>query len=132
MKQINKDLSKYYRSISKGLLGGFKDKRRMLADLKCRVNDFLADNPNAKINNIEKHFGTPQSIYEEFNACLTGDEVKGEKSKKTLKHIALGVSIAAAIAVIVAVVYIIVKTEENKTVYVEYDIKYDSMVETIE
>ncbi len=117
MKTVNNDLKKYYRSIKKALLGSSKDKKRLLNDLKNRVYDFLTDNPSATIYTIEKHFGSPQVIADEFNANLTLEEIKCEKSKRKLKYIMLALAALAFIAVVVLVVYIMVSNYKNRPIY---------------
>ncbi len=117
MKTINNDLNKYYRSIKKSLLGNSKDKIKFIDDLKNRVNDFLADTPNATVYTIEKHFGTPQQLADEFNAYLTTDEIKCEKTKKRLKYILFVLAALAFIAVIITATYIVIEIYTDRPMY---------------
>ncbi len=130
MKTVNKDLKKYYGNIKKALLGSTKDKKRLLCDIKNRVNDFLADNPNATVYTIEKHFGTPQLVADEFNAYLTADEIKVERTKKILKYILFALAAIALIVVIITATYIIIETYTDRPMYFEESIDDVTITET--
>lgn len=113
------------------MLGSCKDKHRLISDLKSKVNDFLEDNPNATLYTIENHFGTAQSIAEEFNSSLTVEEIKGEKTKTILKYIICALLIAALVAVIIMVCIIISDGSRNNTIYIEQSISDYGITEVV-
>ena len=118
MKAKNSELNRFYRDVKKNLLGGYKFKKRIIDDIRAKVSDFLADNPNATAYTVEKHFGTPQAIAEGFNAALTADELKQEKLNKTLKCIIFILLALALLAVIIVAVYIIANANKDSIVYI--------------
>ncbi len=64
---IKKDLKKYYTSIKKNLSCSFNMKSVFIKELNNRVFDFLEDNPNATMENINENFGTPEEIAKGFD-----------------------------------------------------------------
>lgn len=62
MKNRETDLRRYYRDIRSYLPCSRKQKRRILDEIRERVNIYLEECPEADYDQIEARFGTPQTI----------------------------------------------------------------------
>ena len=62
MKKNESALKKYYQEISMWLPCSCKEKKRILQNIKTNMNDYLINNPEASIQDIENHFGSAKMI----------------------------------------------------------------------
>lgn len=62
MNSRNSALRQYYRKIRNFLPCAGKLKKRILFEIQSNVNKYLENCPDADIQQIEGHFGSPQSI----------------------------------------------------------------------
>lgn len=62
MKKNDRELKKYYREISMWLPCSCKEKKRILQNIKTNMNDYLINNPEASIRDIENRFGSAKMI----------------------------------------------------------------------
>ena len=76
MRVTDKELKQYLKSISDLLLCKPKKRKQFMSDFSNSIDDFLQNNPDASINDLEKALGTPQEIAEEFMADVSPKDVK--------------------------------------------------------
>ena len=62
MKELEKQLRRYYRSVRACLPCVRRQKKQILSAIKDTVNTYLAERPEVDIDNITRHFGTPEQI----------------------------------------------------------------------
>lgn len=97
MGQDNKALKRYLRRVKKNLPCSGKEKGKIVGDLKNNITDYLLACPDATLQDIEEHFGSPESI---ALSCVEQTEVntiiKKIRIRKTVLHI-----VAATAALIV-------------------------------
>lgn len=133
MSQISeKALSEYYKAIKRCCPKSIR--KRLLADLKDSVWDYIENNEGATIENVEKHFGTPEQFASEYTASLDSDE-----QKKLIKKSKLTVIITVSVAICLilsglglafslkdnskhSVDYIIMKSETGEKVPITSDV----------
>ena len=71
--QMSKEIKKYLKEI-KLLLPAFnKDEKKFLRDLMERIEDYLDENSNATMQDIENQFGTPMEIAQSYMSSLDLD-----------------------------------------------------------
>ncbi len=96
---IERDLKGYYKEISKALP---KDGRKtLLPDIKAGVNSYLAENPDAAIDDVIAYVGTPECIAGEYYANQDGTKITRE-----IKASRLILTIVISIVMFVLVIYI--------------------------
>ena len=88
-----KELKTYFREIKHKFPGGCK-KNKILRDLRLSVDDFLQENPDATLEAVVEHFGTPQQIADAYTEELPAHEL--QKQLK-IKRWIIGI-IAGAVA----------------------------------
>lgn len=114
--ELKKDVKKYLSDVNKCLYCDRKTKNRLLRDLEENVNSYLSDIPDSDFNGVVEHFGTPESIAEEFAANADTVLLKATKRNKNLKW--LLIIILAAIALFIGVIaFIIVKNNSRDAAY---------------
>lgn len=57
---------KYYRQISGWLPCGGKVKKQLMANITTTVDGYLEEHPDANMQTLQAHFGTPQQIAASF------------------------------------------------------------------
>ena len=73
--QMSKEIKKYLKEIKLLLPAFSKEEKKFLRDLLERIEDYLDENPNATMQDIEKQFGTPMEMVKssfvcKFNSCI--------------------------------------------------------------
>lgn len=105
MRVTDKELRQYLKSISDLLLCKPKKRKQFMSDFSNSIDDFLQNNPDASINDLEKALGTPQEIAEEFMADVSPKDVK---KRVSIARIAIiPITVGALIIVAVCVLLII-------------------------
>ena len=118
---FEKELKKYYHDISKALPR--ERKKEFLADIKKSVNSYLANNPEATIDDVITFIGNPKDIADEFYANETGEKIT--KELKFGKKIVFGVIIVlilAFIIYIIAIAKIVIMAEKTDDGYYTIEI----------
>lgn len=93
MKRNDRLLQKYFRQIGRLLPCAGKEKREIMQILKGNVEAFLEDIPTATIVDVQKQFGTPQSIAASYLEAEERDVLlKKLRIRKTIKRITLAVA----------------------------------------
>ena len=105
MRVTDKELRQYLKSISDLLLCKPKKRKQFMSDFSNSIDDFLQNNPDASINDLEKALGTPQEIAEEFMADVSPKDVKKRVSiaRIAIIPITLGVLIIVAVCVLLII-----------------------------
>lgn len=107
-----KELKNYYSQISRLLLCGRKQKKDFLCQLEENVSEYLADTPDAAMEDIEKAFGTPESIGDSFT--VNTDSLRLRKQIQIKKLLIVAVIVALIIyALFVLLSLIDVHTEAH-------------------
>lgn len=73
-RNLNKELKKYYRDISKALSGS-KEKKAIITQIKSSVNHYLEENQDATISDVVNRIGSPQQIADEYIDNQSNDEI---------------------------------------------------------
>ncbi len=97
----DKELKNYYSQINRLILCDRKQKKVFLCQLKGNVEEFISDTPEATMEEIEKAFGTPESI--------GGSFIENTDSKKIKKQIQLKkvLVIAVVIALVIYALFVV-------------------------
>lgn len=98
MKITDRERKKYISEIQKLLVCSAKERRKFIRDFNSNIDDFVSDNPDASIDELEKAMGTPQEIADGFMANVSPKYIK---KRTSIARIFL-------IAVIFVVIFIVV------------------------
>ncbi|MBQ3137700.1 MAG: hypothetical protein IJB74_09505 [Clostridia bacterium] len=101
----DKELKNYYSQIGRLILCGRKQKKDFLCQLKENVEEFVSDTPEATMEDIEKAFGTPESIGGSF--IENTDSIKIKKQIRLKKFLVIAVVIALIIYALFVVLSLI-------------------------
>lgn len=96
---LEKELDKYYRQISKALPR--EGRNTLLPDIKAGVNAYLAENPEATIEDVVAYVGTPE--------CIAGEYYANQDSTKITREIKASsviLTVVISIVTFVLTVYI--------------------------
>ena len=63
---MKKELKKYYRQIRRKIPLGLCDRHRIMESIESGVQEYLVQNPESDMTQIEEHFGTPNQIVSDF------------------------------------------------------------------
>ena len=86
-----KELKNYYLSIQKELILGGTEKKKLMRDIRNAVESYLQENPDATVEDITAHFGTPQEISATYLEEMPSQELQKKlKIKKWAVGIVLG------------------------------------------
>ena len=92
-------LKEYYRSIQKLLPCSLCQKRKLMKDIRCSVDSFLQEHPDATFETVSAHFGTPQQIAESYIEEMSPQEL--QQQAKVKKRIVGIIAAAAACALLI-------------------------------
>jgi Predicted membrane protein len=95
--QMNKVLDNYFDRIAKALPR--KGRKTLLPDIRAGVESYLAENPEAGIDDVVSYVGTPEDIAAEYYSNLDGGEIT--KEIKVGRKIAVIVLICLLIAALI-------------------------------
>ena len=110
-RNLNKELKKYYREISKALSGS-KEKKIIVAQIKSSVRQYIQDNTDATFNNIVQKFGSPSEIVEQYY----DDNVAKDLSAQLNKHKKIGLVMVIVFILIILGLIWVVLFQSNSTV----------------
>ena len=83
-----RELKKYFHEIEKDLPCGNREKKKILRDLRLSVENFLAENPEATLEAVVDHFGTPAQI---VDTCTEEMPILELQKKLKIKRWIIGV-----------------------------------------
>lgn len=120
----NKDMEWYFREVRSLLPGGFRQKRKLIAELQRNLSHFLEEAPDADYDAIVLRFGRPEQIAASYVEEMEPQEVlRGlHGRKKIVSIVAAGVAAMAliwAIGVGICVVDSIIASGGYWVVYVD-------------
>ena len=104
-KATERHWEEYLSKVSKALICDKKQKKAVLDQLRADVEDYLSENSEATVADIEGCFGTPESIAASFMENV--DTVKLKRSLDLKKIIVIAVVIALAIYALFVVISLI-------------------------
>ena len=97
-RNLNKELKKYYRDISKALSGS-KEKKAIITQIKSSVNHYLEENQDATISDVVNRIGSPQQIADEYIDNQSNDEIAAKI--KVGKRILIAVCVVLVAALLI-------------------------------
>ena len=112
-----KEVKRYLKTAEKNCTGSFKKKLR--ADLKNYLYDYIEENPDSSFDDIVHHFGEPDKFADEY--ILAMDDMTRKKlisKSKWIKRIVIIGVIAVFVIAVITAIWII--TENSKTAGVYY------------
>ncbi|MBR6567336.1 MAG: hypothetical protein IKK60_01645 [Clostridia bacterium] len=104
-KITDRELKEYYSRINAAVLCDRRQKKEFLYQLKENVQEFISDTPDATMEDIEKAFGTPESISGSF--IENTDSLKIRKQVQLKKALIISVVIALIIYALFVVISLI-------------------------
>lgn len=110
-RNLNKELKKYYRDISKALSGS-KEKKAIIAQIKSSVGQYIQDNPDAAFADITQKFGFPTEIAEQY----FDDDVAKHLSAQMNKRRKIGIAVAIIVFIVVAALTCVILHQSTSTV----------------
>ena len=84
MKITNKERNQYINQIKKLLFCSSKERKKFLKEFNDNIDDFLKDNPEASIEELQKTMGTPQEIADGF---LGNADTKAIKKRTSIVRV---------------------------------------------
>ena len=72
---LEHELACYYRQIKKQLVCKSAKKKKLIAELKGSIVEYLEDHSDSTIKNIAEHFGSPADIADSYISSMEGDEL---------------------------------------------------------
>ena len=105
MGNLDTALKRYYRSIRKDLPCSYKMKKRIMQQIQESVDQFLEQNPDADFDEVQLHFGEPQTIALSYIEDQDAPELlrKMRIKKSVLAIVACTMALIVAIWLAVAV-----------------------------
>lgn len=105
-KHLKKDIKKYCDTIKKALNCPKSMKYAFVTEFRSRVLEFVDEHENTSISDIEKHFGTSESIAKSFYS-IDDMTILRKKAKKYIFYKVLAVVL---FLLLIVIVYILVDT----------------------
>ncbi|HOH88412.1 DUF6120 family protein [Ruminococcus sp.] len=101
MKITNKERNQYINQIKKLLFCSSKERKKFLKEFNDNIDDFLKDNPEASIDELQKAMGTPQEIADGFLGNTSTQDIK-----KRTSIVRVVIIFATIITLIITAVYV--------------------------
>lgn len=112
------ELKKYFHSIKKALRSTPGEKKHLLAALQSDVEEYLAENPEASMDDVVSHFGTPETIGMEHIRDLSIEELNTNmRAASFVKRVILITGIAVVAIVAVLAIGIALYNRDNSSQY---------------
>lgn len=124
-------MKRYIRSINRTLPCHGKMKRHIVSQIRCSIEDYLQEKPNADLAMVQAHFGTTQEIaagyvaYEDTSVLMQKISIK----KKVLIIVA-GVMVAILLMWAGTVVWATMDAWDSTRGHTETFVENDSIVAT--
>ena len=131
VKSNDKLVKKYIESIDKQIAFPKKIKKKLLFNLQNSVVCYVENHSDTTFEQLISHFGTPESVSEEYIATVDHDELqKAIRKSKFIKRVVLIGVAAILLAILVTSAVVIIRNETTKTRIV-YDNVDDLDVSTV-
>lgn len=108
--ELEKQLKRYFKDVRGCLLCSTKLSKKFIDDLAQSVDQFVEAQPEADIDAVKKHFGTPEDIAKSF---LAETDINLIRKKVRLRRLISSFLIAALIVWSVAVTYVALDLHSN-------------------
>lgn len=92
----------YFREIKALLLCSKEQKDELLLGLKSDVEDFIEEHPDATLQDLKDHFGTPESIADSYQSTVGESEIR----KKFHYSRRMAYIVGAAVSILVLVIFV--------------------------
>lgn len=92
----------YFREIKALLLCSKEQKDELLLGLKSDVEDFIEEHPDATLQDLKDHFGTPESIADSYQSTVGESKIR----KKFHYSRRMAYIIGAAVSVLFLVIFV--------------------------
>ena len=120
---VQTEIETYFQQISKALPR--EGRKTLLPDIRAGVESYLAENPEAGIDDVVSYVGTPEDIAAEYYSNLDGGEITGEMKigRKIVVIILLFVLAAAVIfGITLAIMLIYNNCFEHKMIKISSEV----------
>ena len=115
-----KELKTYYRDVQKALPCSACQRRKLMQDIRCAVSGYLQEHPEADIETVTAHFGTPQQIAETYLMEMPPQKLQDQlKIKKWIIGIIAAVAACALLIWGIAVGIALVNELQDADSYLE-------------
>lgn len=94
-------LNEYISSVSSLIICPLKQKKAFITELRSDVENFLAENKKATKDDIEKFFGSPESIASSFISNTDSVKIKRKISIKNILILAVVIALLIYLAFVV-------------------------------
>lgn len=131
-KQLKRDIKRYIKEINQNMICDFRTRKKFISDIKNSVYDFAESENAVTMDDICKHFGTPQQIAKEF--LLNADVKKIKRRMNFTKIVLIGI-IVALVMWAAGLVYAIIDANyisDGYGVETIHDVDDDSILEALE
>lgn len=120
----NRKLRRYYRAVRSWLPCTRKLKKQIIGQLRSRVQNYLAQNPDVDITELQAEFGTPRTIAATYVENSDTEEIL--RGLRVRRRIAATVTAAAMIVLIswaAVVTWEVVKLQELPNSYIVVEVE---------
>ena len=98
MRVTERERKQYLKEIQKQLVCSGKQRKQFLDDFSDNMDEYLKDNPDASLSDLQEAMGTPQEIAENFLANESPAHIK--KRMGIVKWVIVGIVAALVIFII--------------------------------
>lgn len=116
----SKTIQQYCKAVKKELSCPGKIKKDLIIRLTPDLEMYAEENPNASLDDISAHFGSPKEVAESYLASLDEEELKKRINKAKRIWITV-ISVCAAILLLFVAIYAYMVTENRRITPVYYD-----------
>lgn len=112
--------NEYISASVKYLLCSHKNKIRFIKSTKVRIQNYFDENPDSTYTDLEKSFGTPDMMANDFMESIDADEIRRAKSFKIYRSRIQHIMVPVLLLVIICLVYAFLTKPEvqvSTTVY---------------
>ncbi len=107
-----KIIATYLRQVKRNCPFSFR--KKLITDLKSHLSDYLEDNPDSTLEDLENHLGSPEKFADEY--LLATDETTRKKSIRKTKWIKYSILFGViSIVLIIAVTAIMMLVNLSQT-----------------
>lgn len=110
----NRTLRRYYRAIRSWLPCTRKLKKQIIGQLNIRVQDYLTQNPDADISQLQAEFGVPQTIAAAYVENSDTEEIlRGLRVRRRVAAIIMAAVMIVLLSWAAVVTWAIVKEQDH-------------------
>lgn len=125
----SKTIQQYCKAVKKELSCPGKIKKDLIIRLTPDLEMFAEENPNASLEDISAHFGSPKEVAESYLASLDEEELKKRINKaKRIWITVIAVCAAILLLFIATYIYMIIDNKDSESVYYEESISEGEII----